>query len=129
MANVDLSALSRLGSIAQIPVRRPTAVDGFAWEDSNAFSVKSQTSATFLSGPTRVKFVAVTIPDGQVVSSSQIQVSVQLGASRQSDEAQMDPVIATIGTITPGTSVVVTLTPSDLKSIPTGAYLVNYARV
>lgn len=127
--NVDLTSIPRLGSNGQLLVRRPNDTNGAVWENSNAFTVKSKTLATFLSGPTRLKRVAVTVTDGGVVSTSQVQASVQLASGRASDEAEMDPVIAIVGTITEGTSVVVTLVPTSTQSVPHGAYTVNYARV
>lgn len=127
--NVDFTSIPRLGSNGQVLVRRPSDASGAAWEDSNAFTVKTKTAATFLSGPTRLKRVVVTVTDGGVVSTSQVQASVQLASGRASDEAEMDPVIAVVGAITEGTSVVVTLVPASTESVPHGAYTVNYARV
>lgn len=125
---VKLERLLHDGSDGQIPVRRPSALNGVEYANPADFFVGGLASLTFGSGPPATQAVTVAVADGQVRDTSRILAQVMIGAGRDSDELELDDVLVTVGKVTPGVGFDLVVRPSSNGSQPHGTYLVSYQR-
>ena len=129
MTDVKWTRLQHQGTADQVLQRQPASVDGAKWTSVAEFFGVKQEAVNFGTPPTNAASVTVAVSDGQVLASSVILVSIAVGVGRDSDELEMDPVIVGIGKITPGSGYDVIVSPANPGSVPTGAYLLNHARM
>ncbi len=87
------------------------------------------TAVNFGESPDEIDGVMVSVADTGVVATSAVQATVSVDSTRASDEAEMDPMSATVGLITAGVGYDVYVSGRDGRSSPHGLYTLHTSRI